>query len=53
MDAESYGNGRRMTAIAEHMHALNIYLAGNPSALEPVMLPFRDGLTIIRFKGTK
>jgi len=46
-----FGDARRMTAIAQHMHRLNVYLSHSNALLEPVLLPLRDGLTIVRYKG--
>ena len=51
LDPAAFGEKRRMEAIAEQMQALNVYLSRRQASLEPVLLPFRDGLTIVRFKG--
>jgi predicted O-methyltransferase YrrM len=38
----------RMRALAAAMHSFNAYVATEPR-LQPVMLPLRDGLSIIRY----
>ncbi len=40
----------RMRALAESMHSFNAYIAGEPR-LQQVMLPLRDGLSIVRYSA--
>ena len=49
-EAALYGNADRMNAIAEKMHEFNTWLAEHPQ-LSAMMLPLRDGLTVIRYKA--
>eukprot|EP01041_Mallomonas_annulata_P004593 gene4593-9127_t len=51
-DAALYGDEKRMHQLASTMHAFNRYVAGHP-LLHPVMLPLRDGLTLIRYSRNK
>jgi predicted O-methyltransferase YrrM len=49
-DPSEFGKAARMTSVAQHMHGLNDFAVKHP-ALDPVMLPIRDGLTIMRYRG--
>jgi predicted O-methyltransferase YrrM len=41
----------RMRALAAAMHSFNKYVASEPT-LQPLLLPLRDGLTVIRYAPT-
>jgi len=47
-EASLYGNPARLAALAASMHAFNAWAAAHPH-LAPVMLPLRDGLTVVRY----
>jgi len=47
-EARLYGNPTRLAALAASMHAFNAWAAAHPH-LTPVMLPLRDGLTVVRY----
>ena len=55
--AEIYGNALRMRKLADGMHAFSVATNGAVGPVEdgrrfrltPVMLPLRDGLTVLRF----
>lgn len=49
-DAAQFGNPSRMKALAAVMHNFNTLVASR-SDLQPIMLPLRDGLTVIRYTG--
>lgn len=40
----------RIRALAESMHAFNAFVAAEPR-LQVVMLPVRDGLSVIRYRA--
>jgi predicted O-methyltransferase YrrM len=40
-----------MRALAAAMHSFNKYVASEPT-LQPILLPLRDGLTVIRYAPT-
>jgi len=46
---ELYGEVTRMKTLTDTMHAFNSFVASD-SRLQPVMLPLRDGLTLIRYR---
>jgi len=46
---ELYGDATRMKALTDSMHAFNSFVVSD-SRLQPVMLPLRDGLTLIRYR---
>ena len=48
--AHLYGNADRMESLAEVMHMFNKWVAEHPK-LDSVVLPLRDGLTVIRYKA--
>lgn len=48
--AASFGNERRMQALADCMHAFNARVRSHPY-LRPLVLPLRDGLSIIRYSS--
>ena len=48
-EARLYGNADRMLALAAVMHEFNAFVAGHGS-LSPVVLPLRDGLSVIRYR---
>lgn len=50
-EAHLYGNANRMKVLAEVMHGFNKWVSEHPN-LESVVLPLRDGLTIIRYRAT-
>ena len=51
-DAASSGSSAaRMSALAESMHTFNSFVNQHPR-LHPVMLPLRDGLTVIRYSAS-
>jgi hypothetical protein len=39
----------RMRALAASMHAFNAFVAQEGRHLQPVLLPLRDGLTVVRY----
>lgn len=47
-DPASFGNEKRMQVVAEDVHAFNKFVLETPQ-LRPVMLPMRDGLSLIRY----
>jgi predicted O-methyltransferase YrrM len=47
-DAKLYGDEARMRLLAKEMHLFNQAVANN-SKLSPMIIPLRDGLTIIRY----
>jgi len=47
-DAKLYGNQDRMRLLAKEMHTFNDAVASNPK-LSSMIIPLRDGLTIIRY----
>jgi len=51
-NASEYGNELRMNNLAKSMHDFNSFVAGHPN-LRPVLLPLRDGLSIIRYVASK
>jgi caffeoyl-CoA O-methyltransferase len=48
--AAAFGNERRMQALADSMHAFNARVRGHHK-LRPLVLPLRDGLSIIRYSS--
>jgi len=48
VDPAMFGSEKRMIALAQAMHEFNA-LVKNQACLRPVVLPLRDGLSIIRF----
>jgi hypothetical protein len=59
---ELYGDARRMRSLAAAMHAFNVAVStggvsgqvqpcGRRFSLTPIMLPLRDGLTLLRFSS--
>ena len=48
-EAHLYGNPDRLRALAQSMHEFNEWAAAHPR-LHAVMLPLRDGLTVMRFR---
>lgn len=49
-DPSSFGSSVRMKKLADAMHELNTYVNGHPR-LEQIILPLRDGLSIIQVRG--
>ena len=47
-DPADFGNAKRMMKVAQQMHAFNEFANGHPS-LEQLVLPVRDGLSIMRY----
>jgi hypothetical protein len=40
-----------MQALAASMHAFNAFVAQEGRHLQPVLLPLRDGLTVVRYRA--
>jgi predicted O-methyltransferase YrrM len=51
-DAALYGEPKRMKALAAAMHDFNTFVS-NHANLQTVMIPLRDGLTLIRYIAPK
>jgi len=51
-DPALYGNPARMKSLAAAMHKFNSQVASRPD-LQPIIIPLRDGLTLIRYIGKK
>ncbi|KAJ1431973.1 hypothetical protein B484DRAFT_448110 [Ochromonadaceae sp. CCMP2298] len=49
-DPASFGSAPRMRSLAVSLHAFNRFAQTHPQ-LQPVMLPLRDGLTLIRYSN--
>ncbi len=47
-DPADFGKAERMIKLANHMHMFNKFVHGHP-CLEQVVLPVRDGLSILRY----
>ena len=47
-----YGDTKRMLALAASMHEFNLFVKNHPN-LESVLLPLRDGLTVIKYNSPK
>lgn len=45
---EDFGPAARMTRRAADMHAFNAFVQAQP-ALAPLLLPLRDGLSLVRY----
>jgi caffeoyl-CoA O-methyltransferase len=50
--AESFGSKERMMRIATEMHAFNAFVHQHP-ALAPLMLPLRDGFSLVRYQPSE
>lgn len=50
-DAASFGDVKRMQTMASWMHQFNTMILRYSNIFEVVLLPLRDGLSIIRYKG--
>ena len=49
---QEYGDKGRMVKMTDWIHQFNVFVAEHPQ-LEVVLVPMRDGLTLIRYKGTR
>lgn len=49
-DPALYGNPKRMLTLAKTMHGFNTFINEQKHLFDVIVLPLRDGLTIIRYK---